>query len=69
MPEDPLAMAERHVREGEARVARQAALVEHMVAVNLDPTDARAVLEELKTTLALACEHLRWERQVRGLEP
>lgn len=29
-PEDPIARAERHIREGEARVAHQLALVEDL---------------------------------------
>lgn len=64
--ESPLEQAERHVREGEARVARQAALVERLTALGFDPGNARTVLAQLLTTLALAREHLRIERAAHG---
>ena len=68
-PEDALARAERHVREGEERVARQLAIVEEM-----DRDDhpeaaamAREVLATLRSTLDLMRGHLRTEREARGL--
>ena len=69
-PEDVLAMAERHVREGEQRVARQVALIEEMDRDNQPDAAVRArvVLETLQVTLALMREHLRVERKARGLD-
>jgi hypothetical protein len=63
--EDPLLQAERHVREGEIRVARQTALIERLIARQLDPAGAEVVLEGLRTALALACERLQLERAKR----
>ena len=70
-PEDGLARAERYVREGEARVARQLAIIE-----DLDRTKhrraaarARGVLVTLEDNLELMCEYLRLERASRGVEP
>jgi len=51
--EEVLAQAERHVREGEGRLVRQAALVARMEAQGLDPSEARAGLVQLRRTLAL----------------
>jgi hypothetical protein len=64
--EDPLAMAARHVMEGEERVARQEAILEELVkdGREREAAAARKVLETMQTTLKLAREHLRWE-QVR----
>jgi hypothetical protein len=56
--EDPLAQAERHVREGEERVARQTALVARMTARRLDPTEAELILGRLRTSLRLQRDHL-----------
>lgn len=61
--EDPLAQAERHVREGEERVARQAALLKQ----HYTPTGEK-LLNELEKTLELAREHLRIEREARGIQ-
>ncbi|MBL6459469.1 hypothetical protein JMJ55_29595 [Belnapia sp. T6] len=67
-PEDALAMAERHVREGEGRVARQIAIVEQMNGDNRPEAAAaaRTLLVTLETTLDLMREHLRIEREARG---
>ncbi|WP_207537631.1 response regulator [Sabulicella rubraurantiaca] len=67
-PGTPLAQAERHVREGEQRVARQAALVARLARRGLNATEAQIVLEHLQTTLELFRDHLWMERQGR-LEP
>ena len=67
--EDPLAQAERHVREGEGRIARQ-----HEIIAELDrdghapmAAEARQLLATLQQTLDLAREHLHIERRERGL--
>lgn len=63
-PEDPRALAERHVREGEARVARQLVLIEELERDNHPEAAAvaRAVLATLQTTLGLMRDHLRTEQ-------
>jgi hypothetical protein len=70
-PEDPLAMAERHVREGEVRVARQLVIIEEMDRDNHPEAAAmgRVVLVTLQATLDLMRRHLRTEREARGLGP
>ena len=70
-PEDPLAQAERHVREGEEHVARQAAIIDELDRDNHPAAAARArkVLQTLRESLELARGHLRLERQARGLPP
>lgn len=72
-PEDALARAARHVAEGEARVARQAAIVAEMERDNhlQAAAQARQVLATPQETLTLELwrEHLRLERAARGLEP
>jgi hypothetical protein len=65
--EGVLAQAERHVREGELRVARQTVLIEQLAARRLDATDAETVLAGLQTALWLAHERLQRERAKRGL--
>jgi hypothetical protein len=69
-PEDALAMAERHVRVGEERVALQTALIEEMERDNHRETAAegRKALVALQDTLAQARERLRAEREKRGLD-
>ena len=69
--EDVLAMAERHVRQFEATVARQAVLAAELEAGghSVEAERAKAVLVTFVTSLDLAREHLRIERQARGLEP
>jgi hypothetical protein len=57
-----LLQAERHVQEGEARVARQGALVNLLVEHERDPRTARATLAVLRRTLLLMREHLQLER-------
>jgi hypothetical protein len=64
--ESSLEQAERHVREGEERVARQAALVQRLVARGLDPAGAEAILESLRASLELSREHLRREYAALG---
>ena len=68
--EDPLAEAERLVREAEERVTGKRALSDRLeqdghpeLAVS-----ARAVLAVYERTLELLREHLHLERQARGLE-
>ena len=61
--ESPLAMAARHVMEGEERVARQQAVVERMLKAGYqrETAEAAKLLETMRTTLRLAREHLRRE--------
>ena len=65
-PEDTIAMAERHIREGEARIARQIAVIEEMDRDNHPEAAARGrqVLVTLQRTLDLAREHLRIEQDL-----
>jgi hypothetical protein len=68
-PEKTLARAERHVREGEERVARQLAIIEEMDRDNHPKAAAmaREVLVTLQTILDLMRgHHLRMERETRG---
>ena len=66
--ESPLAMAARHVMEGEERVARQQAIVERMLKAGYqrEAPEATKLLETMKTTLRLAREHLRREEESQG---
>jgi len=66
--ESPLAMAARHVMEGEERVARQQAIVERMLKAGYqrEAAEATKLLETMKTTLRLAREHLRREEESQG---
>ena len=72
MAEDALAQAERHVREGEQRIAGQIELIARMKA---DGDSERAiaageaVLATLRRTLELAREHLAMEQKARGNTP
>ena len=67
--EDRLAQADRHVRENERRIAKQAALVErletdgHAVAA----MRARKLLATFRSMNAVARNHLRLEREKHGL--
>ena len=62
--EDLLAMCERHVAEGEARVARQQEIIAEMERDGHTETAARArnLLATFCDTLALARHHLEIER-------
>jgi hypothetical protein len=68
--ESPLAMAARHVMEGEERIARQQAVVERMLKAGYQRQAAEAakLLETMRTSLCLAREHLRREEESRGDE-
>ena len=69
--EDDLTQAERRVRGGEKRVARQIAFIEtldrdnHPAAAEV----ARGVLVTLRPSLELARDHQRMSREARGLVP
>ena len=54
-------MAERHVREGEARIARQVALIATLAA-----EQSRQLLANLQTTLNVARDQLRIKHDVRA---
>jgi hypothetical protein len=67
MAEDPVVVAERHVRSGEARVARQITLIAELEK-NSHPQEvaqARDLLAVLQRNLELAHEHLRIEQDLR----
>jgi hypothetical protein len=68
--ESPLAMAARHVMEGEERVARQQAVVERMLKAGYqrEAAEAAKLLETMQTTLKLSREHLRREEENHGDE-
>jgi hypothetical protein len=70
-PEDALVRAERHVRQAEEHVAHQAAILEELVRNGHQRAvpRAREVLATLQRSLELAREHLRLEREARGLGP
>ncbi len=55
--EDHLALSERHIAEGEQRVAEQIALIEQLARDGHDTTDAQALLETLQQSLALMYDH------------
>jgi hypothetical protein len=57
--EDPLAMAKRHLREAESRVARQEALVRELALDGHDTSLSRALLETMAVTLDLMRQHAR----------
>ena len=65
--EPPLQMAQRHVEEGEARVARQAALVAELAQRGLETAQAESLLATMKEALGLAYDGLARERERAGL--
>lgn len=67
--EDRLAQAERHVRENERRIAKQAALVERLETDGhvVPATKARKLLATFRSMNAIARDHLRIERERHGL--
>ena len=70
-PEDDLAMAERHVREGELEVARVVDLLDRVERIGDEKLVAaiRETLAIFRRQLASSREHLRVERAARGLNP
>ena len=64
MTESILALATRHVAEGEERVMRQQLLVEKLERQGFEAlaSDAKSLLDTMHETLALMREHLRTER-------
>lgn len=68
--ESKLAQVERHVVEGEQRVARQRAIIQrlerdkHLAAA----ARARETLKALEVTLAIMRQHLHKERRIAVLE-
>jgi hypothetical protein len=58
--EDPVAIAERHVREGEARIARQERIIEEMARDDHPEAEqmGMVVLKQFRRTLELMREHL-----------
>jgi len=69
--EDRLAMAEHHMRESERHIARQAALVERLENDGhaVPAIQARKLLATFQRMHAVARDHLRLEREKRGLPP
>ena len=65
--EPHLEMAQRHVEEGEARVAKQTALVAELEDKGLETAQAEALLATMKESLALAYVGLARERERAGL--
>ena len=69
MAEDPLAMAERHVREGERRVVEQVDRIARMRAdgdSERATTAGEAVLATLRRSVELAREHWAFEQRKRA---
>jgi len=66
--EDLLAMAERHVREGEARILRQERIIAEMERDNHPEAErmGRVVFVQFKRSLDLAREHLESLRRKAG---
>jgi hypothetical protein len=60
-PETPLKRAERHVREGEARLLRQQELTQELyLAGHFGSVEVgKSLLETMQASLTLAREHLR----------
>jgi hypothetical protein len=67
MIETPLQMTERHVREGEQRIANQKALIARLKHVgNAVPIDAAVIfLEQMEDFQRLSVEHMHRERAKR----
>jgi hypothetical protein len=67
MIETPLQMTERHVREGEQRIANQKALIARLKHVgNAVPIDAAVIfLEQMEDFQRLSVEHMDRERAKR----
>ena len=66
MTEDPLALAQRHVLEGERQMAEQIDRIERMKADGDSEraiATGEAVLATLRRTLELAREHLAFEQE------
>ena len=59
MQAEHLALAQRHVIEGEQRVARQVALIAELERDGYDTRDAKEFCETLEETLALMHAHLQ----------
>ena len=70
-PEDIFTMAERHVREGEVRVARQEASIAKLTRDGHHAAAARGaeVLHQMRWSLELARRHLAFERALRSRTP
>lgn len=70
-PEHPLARAERRVREGEERVARQAGVVEKLSDAGHEwaAETARVILASFEASLELARDRLRAVRARANGEP
>lgn len=67
-PEDLLTMAQRHVREGEARIARQEALIAKLTQEghHAAATRGREVLKQMHWSLELGRRHLAFELAQRS---
>lgn len=61
--EHPLQMTQRHVREGEARLAKQTALVAKLAQHGLETAEAETLLATMEEWLRLAREHLAFEME------
>ncbi|MBV9527750.1 MAG: hypothetical protein JOZ79_05210 [Sphingomonas sp.] len=61
--ETPLAQAERHVREAEARILRQHELISRLAREGHDTAEAEKLLRTLLQTLAPMRDHLAMEQR------
>ena len=66
-PETDLEKSQRHVEEGEARVARQEAIVADLERDSHDVSAAVALLDTLRQTLELMYDDLAHQRARAGL--
>lgn len=66
-----LALAVRHVAEGEIRIHRQRQTIVDLTAIGADTLQAEAVLDAMLTTLALMVDHrdrILAQRRRRGID-
>ena len=69
MLEEHLAMAERHISQGEAAIVRQSALAEEMTMRGLDGSEAQRLLTEFRRLLYLHKQDRDRIRAELGLPP
>lgn len=68
--DEHLALAQRHVAEGEQRVAQQMRLVDRLATDGRDTADAAKFLETLMQSLAVMRDHLQLIlREIADAEP
>lgn len=67
--ETPLAMAERHIVEGQERITRQKATIARLADLGQDTSLAESILREMERGLELAQKHREYlRRQARAYD-